>query len=343
MSRPYTVLQLITNAYYISGVVSRDFQTVSGSQYQDGLQMLNEILTDKTVEDDMVPYYNRFEFPAVQAQSEYFIKNLIELDTLVFFIGSIRYEMKNLERRRFFGSARADNIQSLPFTYHVERRTGGALLFLYFVPNTAYPMEAWGQFGLTEVSLNQDLTSELTTFNLGEPLSTGTCTLGIGQLVINGIDMTGNYPAAGLLTSAQVLANAITNNVPFVSAAIDSNQFILTSNINITVTTRGNGNPANTITFGYFATILGPTSETLFPMILDQFYISYLKYSLANRICCEFDYAIPASVKLQLDKYEAMISKRSQQLDLRMEKISTLTTDRSLNYGQINLGKGWDI
>lgn len=332
---PYTVLQLITNAYYISGVVSRDFQTVQGSQYQDGLQMLNEILTDKTVEDDMLPYYSRLAFPAVQAQSEYFIKNLIELETLVFFIGNIRYEMKNLERRRFFGSARADNIQSLPFTYHVERKTGGATIFLYFVPNTAYPMEAWGQFGLTEVSLNQDLTSKLTTVNLGASVLTGAGTLAAGQLVINGIDMVGAY------ATVQALATAVTNNVPHVSAAINSNQFVLTSNINITVSTLGVGVAANTITFSYFSTIEGPISETYFPMVLDQFYISYLKYSLANRICYEFDYAVPTGIEKQFKKYEEMISKRSQQLDLRMEKISTLGVATSLNFGQINLGKGW--
>lgn len=340
---PYTVLELITNAYYISGIVSRDFQTVQGSQYQDGLQMLNEIITDKTVEDDMIPYYSKLSFPAIQAQMEYFIANLIELDTLVFFIGNIRYEMKNLERRRFFGSSRADNIQSLPFTYHVERKTGGASIFLYFVPNTAYPMEAWGQFSLSEVLLNQDLKSKLTTVNLGEPLSTGTDTLAVGQLVINGIDLAGSYPPAGLLTSAQVLANFITNNVPFVNAAVNSNQFFLTSPINITVATSGIGDASNTITFGYFSTILGPLSQTYFPMVLDQFYISYLKYALTVRLCTEFDYIVPANAKLQLEKYEGMISKRSQQLDLRMEKTSTLTTQRSLNYGQINLGHGWDI
>lgn len=334
---PYTVLQLITNAYYISGVVSRDFQTVQGSQYQDGLQMLNEILTDKTVEDDMIPYYNRLTFPSVQGQSEYFIANLIELDTLVFFINTIRYEMKNLERRRFFGSSRADNIQSLPFTYHVERKTGGATIYLYFVPNTAYPMEAWGLFGLTDVSLNQDLKSRLTTVNLGQPLLTGTGTLGAAQLVVNDIDMAGAY------ASNQALATAITNTVPNVNAAINSNEFVLTSSVNITVSTDGVGVAANTITFSNFSTLLGPQSQTYFPMYLDQFYISYLKYALAKRICTEFDYVVPIGVKEQLDEYEFMISKKSQQLDLRMEKISTLTNERSLNYGQINLGKGWSI
>jgi hypothetical protein len=340
---PYTVLQLITNAYYISGVVSRDFQTVSGSQYQDGLQMLNEILADKTVEDDMIPYFQKLSFPAVQGQEKYFIQNLIELETLVFFIDTVRYEMRNIERRRYFGSSRANNIQSLPFTYHVERETGGASIYLYFLPNTNYPMEAWGQFGLSSVALNQDLTSQLTSVNLGEPLSTGTATLAQGQLVINGIDMMGAYPAAGLLTSAQVLANAITTNVPFVNAAVNSNQFFLTSGININVVTSGMGVAANTITFGYFSTLKGPQNQTYFPLVLDQFYITYLKYALTNRICVEFDYAVPPGAKMQLDKYESMISKRSQQLDLRMEKISTLNTSQTIDYAQINLGKGWTI
>jgi hypothetical protein len=204
-------------------------------------------------------------------------------------------------------------------------------------------MEAWGQFSLNEVSFNQDLRTKLTTVNLGEPLSTGTCTLAFDQLIINGIDIVGAFPAAGNLTSAQVLANYITNNVPFVSAAVNSNQFILTSNIEITITTFGVGDAANTITFQNFSTLQGYRREVYFPVYLEQFYISYLKYRLADKLCAEFDYELPTGVQKQLEKYEMMISKRSQQLDLRMEKISTLTGQNSLNYAQINLGRGWTI
>ncbi len=334
----YTVLKLITNAYYISGIVSRDFQTVQGSQFADGLQALNEIISDKTVEDDMVPYYSNYTFPAAQGLQRYFIPNLIELETLVFFIGTIRYEMTNLHRRKYFGSSRADQIQSLPFTYHLERTTGGAFIFLYFLPNTAYPMELWGQFSLTQVALNQDLTNRLTTINLGAIGISGAGALGINEFVINGFDLTGGY------ATAQALAVAINNIQNDVRAQVLLGEMTLTSASDIVISTLGTQSVTNHVTFINFSTIdTIPKNQTYFPMVLDQFYITYLKYALANRLCFEFDYAVPPGISLQLAKYESMISKKSQQLDLRMEKISTLGTGTGINYAQVNLGHGWTI
>lgn len=153
----YTVTKLITNAYYVSGIVGREFQTVSGSQLGDGLDLLNEILTDKYTEKDMIPYYTQYDFASVAGQEKYFIPNLIEVETLVFFINSVRYQMEKKFRIQYFGDARANNIQSLPYTWHFEREKGGGSLYLYFEPNQAYPMQLWGQFGLSEVSFNQDL------------------------------------------------------------------------------------------------------------------------------------------------------------------------------------------
>ena len=40
----YTTLQLINNAYYESGIVSRGFETVSGPQATDGVQFLNDLI-----------------------------------------------------------------------------------------------------------------------------------------------------------------------------------------------------------------------------------------------------------------------------------------------------------
>ncbi len=118
----------------------------------------------------------------------------------------------------------------------------------------------------------------------------------------------------------------------------------LTSFDNIVISTTGQGNPVNTINFFNFSLIDGVSkNQEYFPMVLDQFYITYLKYSLANRLCYEFDYAVPSGVEKQLAKYEAMISKKSQQIDLRMEKVSTLGTGTGINYGQVNLGHGWTI
>lgn len=230
----YTTLQLITNAYYESGIVSRNFETVSGQQAQDGLMYLNDLIQDKTVDNGLIPYYLEYDFAAVIGQEKYFIPDLISVDTFVFFIDTVRYQTENRARREYFGSSRADNIQSLPGSWHLERCFGGANLFIYFKPNAAYPLTIWGQFRLNEVVINQDLS-----------------------------------------------------------------------------------------------------------LTLDRFYINYLRYELAIRICAETNYSVPPGVQKAFNKYENMISKQSGPIDLNMIKLSTLQRRGSINYGQVNLGHGW--
>lgn len=160
----YTTLQLINNAYYESGIVSRGFETVSGAQANDGLQFLNDIIQDKTVENGLIPYYTEYDFAAVIGQERYFIENLISIDTFVFYINSVRYSTQPQGRREYFGSSRADNIQSLPGSWHLEREFGGASIYIYFKPDQAFPLTIWGQFRLSEVTINQDLSLTLDRF-----------------------------------------------------------------------------------------------------------------------------------------------------------------------------------
>jgi len=230
----YTTLQLINNAYYESGIVSRGFETVSGLQATDGLQFLNDLLQDKTVENGLIPYYKKHDFTAVTGQEEYFIPNLIEVETFVFFIDSVRYQTQKQARRRYFGSSRADNIESLPGSWHMERSFGGASIYIYFKPNTEYPLQIWGQFRLDDVALNQDLS-----------------------------------------------------------------------------------------------------------LTLDRFYINFLKFDLASRLCAEFNYSVPPGVEKQLKVYENSINKKSGPMDMRLVKMSSLQQSGGINYGQVNIGKGW--
>ena len=232
----YTTLQLINNAYYEAGIVSRGFETVGGQQATDGLQFLNDLLQDKTVENGMIPYYSEYNLTAVAGQETYYIENLIEIETFVFYIDSVRYATENRARREYFGSSRADNIQSLPGSWHMERAFGGANLYIYFNPDQAYPMTIWGQFRLDEVTINQDLS-----------------------------------------------------------------------------------------------------------LTLDRFYINYLKFDLAARLCAEYNYSVPPGVQRALNRYEDNISKKSGPMDLRLVKMSSLQRRGGINYGMINIGKGWTV
>lgn len=153
----YTTTELITNSYYLSGVVSRDFETVSGSQLADGLRLLNDLLAVRTADSQMVPYYSKYELTAVIGQEEYFIPNLIQAETFTFNIGDVRYETSPVGRRDYFGAGRVDNIQALPFNYHIEPCLNGSNLYVYFEPSDLYPMTLWGKFSIGPVTLGQNL------------------------------------------------------------------------------------------------------------------------------------------------------------------------------------------
>jgi len=154
----YTARMLITRAYYLSQVVSRQLQTVSGEQTDDGLFLLNALLQFKSTDLREIPYFKRDQLTLQPGVGEYYIANLLYVDAMTYNIGSVRYPMAELTRKQFFDTARVDNIQSLPFSYRVERELGGSRIFLYFLPEGNYILKLSGKFGFTNVTLDTDLT-----------------------------------------------------------------------------------------------------------------------------------------------------------------------------------------
>jgi hypothetical protein len=172
-----TALELITRSYYVSQIVSPELQTVSGAQINTGLYLLNALLDVKGSDIRLIPYFNQTVFNTVQAQEMYFIPNQLSVESLTFNIGTVRYKMEPQTRDNYFGSGRVDDIQSLPFTYRIERCLGGLNVYLYYVPQAIYVMKAWGKVALTDVNLNTDLSAvydkyyiEYLRFALGEYL-----------------------------------------------------------------------------------------------------------------------------------------------------------------------------
>lgn len=229
---PYTTDALATGAFFLSGVLGRDFQTPTGPQIDIAVDLANDIIADKVVDKGMIPYYSKIEFNAIGAQPDYYFPNLIDVSTCVFFINTVRYAMTKINRNSFRGDPRAENIQSLPFNYLFERQLGGGKLSVYFQPDKSFPMEMWGLFRMAQITLGQDL-----------------------------------------------------------------------------------------------------------EQTLDRFYINYLKYKTAERICFEWNYAVPEGLAKQLRMYELSIDKSSAKMDITMNKISALSPyTRGVNYGLVNLG-----
>ena len=153
----YLVSTLITRSFYLSQILARDLQTISGSQTEDGLFLLNELLDEKSSDLSLIPYYREFDVTTVQGTEMYFIPNLMEADSVTFNLGDVRFSMNELTRKEYFATPRIDTLQSLPFSYRIERTLGGANLYLYFLPSQDFVVKIWGKFALTEVTLNQDL------------------------------------------------------------------------------------------------------------------------------------------------------------------------------------------
>lgn len=149
---PFTARELINRAYYLSGIVSRKFQSVSGDQATDGLGLLNETLAAEGINGELIPYFKEYSLVAVVGQEKYFIPGLVQPETFTFNIGSVRYSMDYKQRHKYFATPRQDNIQSLPYEWHIERTLNGADLYIYFLPNTDYPMKMWGKFKLDEIT-----------------------------------------------------------------------------------------------------------------------------------------------------------------------------------------------
>jgi len=153
----YTARKLITKAYYLSQVISRSLQTVTAEQVTDGLELLNALIDFKRSDLRLIPYYSNYFFNTVQGQELYVIPNLLAVDTLTFNIGDVRFSLQDQTRSGYFATYRIDNVQSLPYEYRIERQFNGANLYLYFVPSQVFQMKLWGKFGLSEVTLDQDM------------------------------------------------------------------------------------------------------------------------------------------------------------------------------------------
>ena len=164
----YSVLQLITRAYYLSGIVATGSQVVTGEQEAIGFAVLNELLASLTVNDVLIPYYTEYTFNTIAGTggaTPYFIPNLLNLDTLTFNVGTVRFPTTQLTRFEFWATGRVDGVTTLPFTFNIQRCKGGSNIYFYPVPNNVYGITIMGKFSLSAVtSPFQDLELSLDDF-----------------------------------------------------------------------------------------------------------------------------------------------------------------------------------
>src|SRR4029077_5991810 len=163
-------------------------------------------LAKKTADKSGIPYFLQYNANFVVGQEQYRIPGLIDVESFTFFIDSppavpvvpppfatspvpsvapitnqVRYAMRKVDRKAYWATPRANQIQSLPYQYYVERQfgpstnvppigpgnppqLGGASIFFYFLPNVSYTFQIWGIFALQSVVAQQDLSLTLDQF-----------------------------------------------------------------------------------------------------------------------------------------------------------------------------------
>lgn len=157
LSIVYKATQLITRAYYLANIRSRELEEVTGAEVSDGLELLNAILNRYGFLTRLDPYETEYNFDMVAGTKRYFIPGLAEPTTITFNLDTLRIPSTMISFKSFYGGYRAEDLKSLPFTCTVVRKKGGADLDFYFVPEQAYPVTIWGKFFPAEVTLDTDL------------------------------------------------------------------------------------------------------------------------------------------------------------------------------------------
>ncbi len=322
----YFAADLVTRSWYLSGIVSRNLQTPTGSQMSDGLYLLNALLDYKQIETDLIPYWTYIEIPLVADQEFYFLPNVCDIESSTFNIGPVRYPMESVTRRKYFASARVDNISTLPFSWNFNRGEGGGTLSMYFKPASEYPAKMMVKLFLNDAQFTTDLTNIFSGLTTGQVTKIIITNPGINYTLVPTVTITGGNGSGA--TATATIRNGGIVEINVINPGTGYTQIP-------TVTITGNGTNA------------AATAEVLNYRFLqtqnagyDRSYIEYLRYALAQYMCSEFGVSFNAESKDMMNKLAMKLMYVSPP-DLSMIKSSVLTSAAGLNYGDINIGRGW--
>ena len=151
------VSQLITRAWFYTGIVQRESQTADDTQSEDGLIEFNSLLTKFNINGGVIPYLKHVDLPLITGQQIYEVPNLRRVDVLAYNLGDVRYALRGDNKNNYFGSVRVNNINSLPYQYYTENYVGGTRIYLYFLPIENLVLNITGIYGFPKVIFSTEL------------------------------------------------------------------------------------------------------------------------------------------------------------------------------------------
>lgn len=98
----YNVRKLITDAYYLTGISSRQFETLTGQEIDLGLRLLNDFLSFESISTQSIPYYEPYYFATQVGKETYFVPYLVDIESMCFYLGNVRVPMVQKSRKEYF-------------------------------------------------------------------------------------------------------------------------------------------------------------------------------------------------------------------------------------------------
>lgn len=149
--------ELIAHSFYLSQINSRSLDVLQVDQSKDGLFYLNLMLSEKSVPANYLPYFSELSFTTVQGQETYFVPKLAHISAITFNFDNVRYPLVEMKVNQYKGTPRANNIESLMYSYWARRVNGGMQISFYFKPNQVYNVEITGKVVPDKVNMDTDL------------------------------------------------------------------------------------------------------------------------------------------------------------------------------------------
>lgn len=324
----YLAQQLITRSWYLSGIIGRNLQTPTGDQITDGLNLLNALLDFKAIETDLIPYWTYIEMDMVAGQADYFLPNVVAVESATFNLDVVRYPMQSVTRNNFYGSARVDNIETLPFSYNYNRAVGGGNFSTYFIPDSNYPLKLMVKIGFTNVTLQTDLNNAFSDLTTGQVTKITITNPGSSYETTPTVTITGGN-GSGAIAAAQV-TNGLVTSIDVINTGTGYTETPI-----VTITGGGGSNATATASVSAFDFLQSQNAG------YDNSYIEYLRYALAQYMCSEYGILFnPESEKI-LQKMARKLMYESPP-DLSMRKVVMMNDyPGAINWGFVNLSKGW--
>ena len=128
-------------------------------------------MAERNSDGRYISYYDRTEIPAVIGQENYWVDNLVEVDTVTVTLDEVRYPMNYVDRNKYWGEGRVNNITALPYSFYSERQINadtnipGTMLWFYWLPaQSDYTFEVVGRSSLEVLALSSVISNYLESY-----------------------------------------------------------------------------------------------------------------------------------------------------------------------------------